>query len=296
MKIVKYLTTFSIFTVIMGTMFPANAITYTLKNVKFDDGSRAIGQISFNDFFTDPSITAEAKGNFGDSFSTVETLGSSSKVLLIGDTGSQLLLSLGGSLSSVDSENAIPLIPGREDTSSNFFNIGSAEEAIINGESEVRLVESGFLVPKSQSSDPFETFNFSFGNNNESVEGVITLPDTNGTFSATSVVITSAPKRFDTESNFDWVKNANVNSNRFTISNSQITDFNFQSFGSELTLTPTSATFSDNGNSITTSDNPLQSQSQQPVPFEAEGTIGLVALGGFFGYRYYKKRKQALSK
>ena len=36
----------------------------------------------------------------------------------------------------------------------------------------------------------------------------------------------------------------------------------------------------------------------QPVPFEAEGTMGLVALGGFFGYRYLKNRKkrnQALS-
>ncbi len=33
----------------------------------------------------------------------------------------------------------------------------------------------------------------------------------------------------------------------------------------------------------------------EPVPFEAEGAMGLVALGGFFGYRYYKKRKQALS-
>lgn len=30
------------------------------------------------------------------------------------------------------------------------------------------------------------------------------------------------------------------------------------------------------------------------VPFEAEGTMGLLALGGFFGYRYYKKRKQVL--
>ena len=33
----------------------------------------------------------------------------------------------------------------------------------------------------------------------------------------------------------------------------------------------------------------------EPVPFEAEGAMGLVALGGFFGYRYLKKRKQALN-
>lgn len=31
----------------------------------------------------------------------------------------------------------------------------------------------------------------------------------------------------------------------------------------------------------------------QAVPFEAEGTMGLLALGGYFGYRYLKKRKQA---
>lgn len=38
-----------------------------------------------------------------------------------------------------------------------------------------------------------------------------------------------------------------------------------------------------------------QSQASQPVPFEAEGTMGLLALGGFFGYRYLKKRKQTLA-
>jgi len=34
---------------------------------------------------------------------------------------------------------------------------------------------------------------------------------------------------------------------------------------------------------------------QEPVPFEAEGTMGLVALGGYLWYRNRKKRKQALS-
>jgi len=37
------------------------------------------------------------------------------------------------------------------------------------------------------------------------------------------------------------------------------------------------------------------SASTEPVPFEAEGTMGLVALGGFLFYRHRKKRKQALS-
>lgn len=39
----------------------------------------------------------------------------------------------------------------------------------------------------------------------------------------------------------------------------------------------------------------IQSFNSTPVPFEAEGSMGLVALGGFFFYRYRKKRKQALS-
>jgi len=38
-----------------------------------------------------------------------------------------------------------------------------------------------------------------------------------------------------------------------------------------------------------------QVQSSEPVPFEAEGTMGLVALGGFIWYRRRKKRNQALS-
>ncbi|AFZ45886.1 hypothetical protein PCC7418_3782 [Halothece sp. PCC 7418] len=33
----------------------------------------------------------------------------------------------------------------------------------------------------------------------------------------------------------------------------------------------------------------------QAVPFEAEGTMGLAALGGFFWYRNRKKRKQTLA-
>jgi len=32
--------------------------------------------------------------------------------------------------------------------------------------------------------------------------------------------------------------------------------------------------------------------STQPVPFEAEGTMGLVALGGYFSYRFYRKKRQ----
>jgi len=35
--------------------------------------------------------------------------------------------------------------------------------------------------------------------------------------------------------------------------------------------------------------------SADPVPFEAEGTMGLVALGGYLWYRNRKKRKQVLS-
>ena len=35
--------------------------------------------------------------------------------------------------------------------------------------------------------------------------------------------------------------------------------------------------------------------STQPVPFEVEGAMGFVALGGFLGYRYLRKRKQALN-
>lgn len=38
-----------------------------------------------------------------------------------------------------------------------------------------------------------------------------------------------------------------------------------------------------------------QSSQNQPIPFEAEGTMGLVALGGYLWYRHRKKRNQALS-
>ena len=31
----------------------------------------------------------------------------------------------------------------------------------------------------------------------------------------------------------------------------------------------------------------------QPVPFEAEGTMGLVVLGGYFCYRFYRKKRSA---
>jgi len=30
----------------------------------------------------------------------------------------------------------------------------------------------------------------------------------------------------------------------------------------------------------------------EPVPLEAEGTMGLVALGSYFSYRFYRKKPQ----
>lgn len=41
--------------------------------------------------------------------------------------------------------------------------------------------------------------------------------------------------------------------------------------------------------------NSINFETSEPVPFEAEGAMGLVALGGYLSYRYCKKRKQALS-
>jgi DNA-binding beta-propeller fold protein YncE len=80
---------------------------------------------------------------------------------------------------------------------------------------------------------------------------------------------------------------------------------NFQfGFGSRGTgdgqfINPASITADSNDNiyvtDINRDDVQVFSQDSTAVPFEAEGTMGLLALGGLLGYRYYKKHKQALN-
>jgi len=86
-------------------------------------------------------------------------------------------------------------------------------------------------------------------------------------------------------------------------------DFNFQTEQAALGLAnasgsqinfdnlnqPKSATvITDINNSGIAPDQPNEAVNAQ-VPFEAEGTMGLVALGGYLFYRNRKKRKQALN-
>ncbi|NBD31585.1 MAG: hypothetical protein GVY17_01075 [Cyanobacteria bacterium] len=65
-----------------------------------------------------------------------------------------------------------------------------------------------------------------------------------------------------------------------------ITDQPFQS------LTATASQGGDNGVTEFAIDNGAIGVAAEPVPFEAEGAMGVVALASYFGYRYFKKRQR----
>lgn len=50
MNILKYLTTFSVFSVAVETTLPASAFTinYQIENITFDDGTSVMGSFNFN--------------------------------------------------------------------------------------------------------------------------------------------------------------------------------------------------------------------------------------------------------
>jgi hypothetical protein len=144
------------------------------------------------------------------------------------------------------------------------------------------------------------TFNFSFSNLqgpvSGTVEGLIELPDGDGTFSATSVIVTSAPAALGYTLPFDVFANyQNVIANSFTVSGGAITDSSFfaQDFSSSAALGISFFPEFDFGNILSTFlDNSLFSGVQDandstltftPVPTavpEPAAVLGLLSIAG----------------
>ncbi|MEL4896160.1 PEP-CTERM sorting domain-containing protein [Crocosphaera sp. Alani8] len=76
------------------------------------------------------------------------------------------------------------------------------------------------------------TFSFSFGNENGlvdgTVEGTIELPDGDGTFSATSIIVTSAPTELGYTYPLDFFNSTGIFENSFTVENGMIDKENTQ--------------------------------------------------------------------
>lgn len=138
------------------------------------------------------------------------------------------------------------------------------------------------------------TFNFSFSNVDGTVsgtvQGTITLPDGDGTFAATSVIVTSAPAALGYTLPYDALANLTTPvTNSFTVSGGAITASNFARQNStdalSLALPGLGSLFNVRGSASTTSgvldssNSTLTFSSPAPVP-EPATVLGLLSVAG----------------
>ncbi len=141
--------------------------------------------------------------------------------------------------------------------------------------------DGGGIISTGTQVDSFYFFYDPIGSSGESESGSITFDQDILGIQTDNDSIDEGNKELSPSVTFD-VNQAGGSGDSFTFTSSDRVDFN--SFD---------VIFSNNQDVVRVitkgSSNP------EAVPFETEGTMGLVALGGFLGYRYLKKRKQALS-
>ncbi len=159
------------------------------------------------------------------------------------------------------------------------------------GVSYIASILSFASVIASASAANAATFSFSFSNQTGSVpgtvEGIIELPEGDGIFAATSVVVTSAPTQVLPSNGTDFVPNAELNS--FEVLNgtiivdsslnflSQTNDFTLDFFGDDFAILTNEIT-SDNvqSNITSVSFNPVVST---PEPTSIMTLLGVGVLG-----------------
>lgn len=184
-------------------------------------------------------------------------------------------------------------------------------------------------IPPEEPAGPTQEFGFSFSNEDGpsigTVEGTVVLPEGDGenleALSVTVDSIISLSLNYQTPVDFTQLEPAfpspfNFSVNSFTVEDGEIVKeesvftkavftplerrvaFEIGNGPLDASLLNVAGSPSDDTGIIDSDDSTLSytSTSSEPVPFEAEGAMGLVALGGFFGYRHMKKRKQALAK
>lgn len=224
MKFGKYLTAFSVFSVIAGVALPANAIT-----------SQDTGWYR-NDGFHDPSFENYAIGNFSNS--TVRNFG--------------------------------------------IFDISSIQGTITSATLSVDQPNDGFV--SDESSETWQLHEITT-DTTELANGMGGLPayqdlGDGPVFGSTQITDSSERNQVSIDLNSSGISFLNSQSREIalggvcaTCDSSTEYSFGFSGFSNWNLQTQTS-------------------QQPEPIPFEAEGTMGLLALGVFFGYRYYKKRKQ----
>ena len=221
MKFAKYLTAFSVFSVVAGVTIPAQAITLTssVNPSPVIDVDGASGSVDLN---------LSGPGNITDIDLDLDLTGSGSGIDSDGDptgpAGDAFFNELSIRLTR-PSDTGVDLIPANTYSNANGlrFNLTLDDSAT----NEVGITNGG--KPESGTFAPVNSFSDFLG---ETASGTYTVEIT--------------------DNSEDDPKSLN---------------------SATLTVQTDAAT----------------------VPFEAEGTMGLVALGGFLGYRYLKKRKQVLS-
>jgi hypothetical protein len=255
MNLARYITAFSVFSVVAGVALPADAITLGdgSNDSGFTDISGSVSDISEGSNENDTQIFFfEEQTNF--ELNNDLTVDASSAD--IGTTG----LNAGNGTQSTISSGEI--------VNSYYFQFDPVDEPDVTS--------TGSNTSNGESSDFTVTFD------NEQIVGLIY----EGNDSGESNALGESNDTVGLGSSGVTYPDDDPNNNLYGLE-----DFNDEiNFVDENTVEFQELAAANNN----TDDVRIVTQSQ-PVPSEAEGTMGLVALGGFFGYRYYKKRKQALS-
>lgn len=290
MNFVKYLTAFSVFGLFAGIALPANAITV---NNDTDFSARFVGDINGSDTGAD-GLAFMLQNEDDGGRDGPDALGGSGGDIGYGNTVN----------TSEDAINNSLIV--EFDTQDNAGGIDSADDEIgINTNGDIQSETS--TVPSTDFSDgtDFTAWIDYDGSNNE-ID--VFLADGNTTSKPSNPVLTDTQ---DLAALTDGQALAGFSAATGGETNQHlIREFEFDN-DSDLTGDPLvydqvsdlnnrngNATLINNGDTLELTENTTDQKGSafhEPVPFEAEGSMGLVALGGFFFYRYRKKRKQILS-
>ena len=258
MNSIKYLTAFSVLGLAVGTALPANAVLLPFPTPNPNDI-----EIDFNDDLSFPPAAQGVPNGFQSNDSSLVSFSDFDVNLQQDDPGANLQVGF------------FPELPGNFTSPTNVgLNQAFADTGAI-----------AFTFSQS-----VQSLQFDFGNDDTIMTGdggLLTLfsGGPNGT---------QVGQVFEVATDDPLIPPNTVGAVDQSIAVSGV-DFDFATFvfaRPNAPVNPTSFT-AINGSELI--DNVAFELSQQPIPFEAEGTMGLAVLGGYFWYRNRRKRNQASS-
>jgi len=258
MKFAKYLTAFSVFSVVAGATLPANAIDVG-SEISFavdvsgsvDSGEFDLQKDAYVDVFNDPDLYNK--------FISKNSEGSIAANFIYWSSSNQQVEAV--QWSEIDSVSDSQAFATAIDNTNRPFSGGT---------------------------DPDDAIDFAtstFANNGfDSNRRIIDVSGDGAGFPASD---TENARDNALAGEIDTINGLPIGGNQF------VEDFYRNSLiGGDNAFSQPSDNFQDFEVAL---ENKVEKEVGEPIPFEAEGTMGLVALGGYLWYRNRKKRNQALS-